>query len=747
MDVLNLPSCVETPDRQDVNHRRLEPGVEPIPGYRLISGLGSGGFGEVWKCHAPGGLFKALKVVPGEPHAANFPGEAELELQALERVKAIRHPFLLSLERIEVIDGDLVIVTELADRNLHEVAAEFRHQGLPGIPREWLVTLLGEAAEALDHLNFHHDLQHLDVKPQNLLLTCGHIKVADFGLVQCLRELTACRREEAQPQVGRSARITGMAPLYMPPEILQGTFSRHSDQYSLAIVYQELLTGQPPFSGRNTRQLAYQHAWEAPDLSPLPEEDRPIVARALAKNPKERFASCFDFLHALKSTATRIMTINNAPAPEVPATSEPPAAAESESFSADARTRVTRRPEVPPADEGPLVLGDAPPQEFLPGYRFFKSLARTPFSETWLVQTPRGVRRLARVLYGLPDAEPNGTGRDPLERVRLLNHSGLDPVELVRRESGRAVVLSDLPEKTLRDRLGEAQARKLPGIPRDELLGYLHKVAQTLDSLAKGHGLFHLGLNPNNLVFTGGKVQVAEFGFVHWLWWPAGHLIAPINPRYSAPEVFERQAVRAADQYSLALIFCEMLTGAHPLHGQQRPRAPGERFRCKPDLRLLSRGDREILARALAADPQKRFDRLCGHDPGPGRKPGRAHGGIEPGASSHKPGLADCGAMADHSTTHGRTASPVDAGPGRGRRGTPHSRAAGPRPHAGGPAPPADGLRRGHLAAAPERATALLFAAGGPAGTSMCGPSPQGGDALEAGRVRRSVGCRGGPGP
>src|SRR6185437_14327591 len=268
---------------------RIENQAEPIPGYKLMERLGGGGFGDVWKCEAPGGLLKAIKFVYGDLSAAGDDGHrAEQELKALSRVKTVRHPYILSLERYDIIDGQLMIVMELADRKLWDRFKECRARGLPGIPRDELMAYMEETAEALDLMNNEYQLQHLDIKPQNIFLVHSHIKVADFGLVKDLE--------------GMQASVTGgVTPVYAAPETFDGWVSRYCDQYSLAIVYQELLTGQRPFSGNNIRQLILQHLQTAPNVSPLPPSDQPAIARSLAKTPDERFPTCRELVEALKN--------------------------------------------------------------------------------------------------------------------------------------------------------------------------------------------------------------------------------------------------------------------------------------------------------------------------------------------------------------------------------------------------------------------------------------------------------------
>ncbi|HVL14331.1 MAG TPA: tubulin-like doman-containing protein, partial [Gemmata sp.] len=267
---------------------RIEAHAEPIPGYRLLTRLGSGGFGDVWKAEAPGGIFKAIKIIHGDLRSENsdLVRYAEQELKSLKRVQQVRHPYLLALDRYDIVDGRLMIVMELADCNLWDRFRECRNKGMPGIPREELLLYMLEIAEVLDLFDDRFQLQHLDIKPQNLFLLHNHVKVADFGQVKDLQ--------------GFSASVTGgITPVYAAPETFDGIITRYCDQYSLACVYQELLTGVRPFDGGTINQLFMQHLNLPPNLAPSPPEDRPALARALAKRPEERWSKVTDFVQAL----------------------------------------------------------------------------------------------------------------------------------------------------------------------------------------------------------------------------------------------------------------------------------------------------------------------------------------------------------------------------------------------------------------------------------------------------------------
>ncbi len=260
---------------------------EPIPGYRLVERIGRGGYGDVWKTLAPGGVPKAMKLIYGDDSSL-----MATELRSLNRIKDIRHPFLLSVERIEQCGDVLAVVTELGEKNLQQYFQECRGKGLKGVPQDELLNMLRDVADALDYIYEEYALQHLDIKPANLLMFGRRLKVADFGLVKNIYERSA-------------SLVHGLTPTYAAPEIFEGQPSRASDQYSLAILYQEMLTGVMAFNGMTAARLATQHLREAPDLSSLPASQQPVIARALSKDPMRRYSSCVELVKELTAAATQ----------------------------------------------------------------------------------------------------------------------------------------------------------------------------------------------------------------------------------------------------------------------------------------------------------------------------------------------------------------------------------------------------------------------------------------------------------
>jgi serine/threonine protein kinase len=671
------------------NPKNREAGAEPIPGYRLIEPLGQGGFGEVWKCEAPGGVFKAIKFVSNGVGSAC---PATQELEALQRVKTLRHPFILSLDRLEAADEQLLIIMELADNSLEDLYRSYRAAGHPGVPREELLSYLLEAAEALDWMNFEHGLQHLDVKPHNLFLVSNHVKVADFGLVSSLGE---------DGTTGEARRQGGVTPLYSAPELLRGSLSRHSDQYSLAVVYQQLLTGTLPFWHTDVYELMMQHLGAAPDLSALPEQDRPVIARALSKVPEQRYPSCLEFLQALlggdgkgglrqsgmwrrvllgqrpegtttptgasekagdipareppsKIAATTVSTpsaptpvpasplevVRPAPSRSLPRLASPmkrAMGAASEQTALVASGHVVERGATKPVPctgsvPGELMLDDHSPRDqgmpsggvgpaptavSLPGYRFQSCIGQGLLGDVWRAEDSAGRPRRALCLLNFVRYDAR-----LIAHLQALRDPALPSTEVHWSPAERLVMLTESYEKTLRERFDECRAKGLPGIPRADMLRLLRSVAEALDALYARHGLQHLGINPRNLLVDGERLQIADFGIIPLVWLPTGQSAAAINNRYAAPELFEHRPSRTADQFSLALIFTEMMTGIHPR--PQRPSTNGSGLHRRPgagnvrsgvvngsariDLDLLSATDRAVVLKALSADPERRYE-------------------------------------------------------------------------------------------------------------------------------------------
>src|SRR5262245_49213926 len=199
-------------------------------------------------------------------------------------MKRLRHPNLLGLYGAWSHGEYLILGIELADGTLLDRLRQAVAQGQRGVPPDELLQYMREAAAGLDYLN-GQEVQHRDVKPHNLLVVGGGVKVGDFGLAKLLQATVATASG-------------AMTPAYASPEVCNDQVSRWSDQYSLAVTYCQLRGNRLPLQGP-LAALVTGHLMGTPNLARLPAAEQPAVARALAKKPDERWPSCAAFVAAL----------------------------------------------------------------------------------------------------------------------------------------------------------------------------------------------------------------------------------------------------------------------------------------------------------------------------------------------------------------------------------------------------------------------------------------------------------------
>ncbi|HVK19211.1 MAG TPA: serine/threonine-protein kinase [Fimbriiglobus sp.] len=263
-------------------------GQRPLDGYTLKRGVGMGGFGEVYFAVSDGGKEVALKLLRGH---------SDIELRGVANCLNLKHPNLVHVYDLKSDDhGDTWLVMEyVLGESLSQVIG--RHPGgLPmNLAREWFLNL----ARAVGYLH-DHGVVHRDLKPANIFVENGTLKVGDYGLCKSLHS--------SQKQT----RTVGTVH-YMAPEISTGNYNKSIDIYACGIVLHEMLTGQLPFDGESDGEILMKHLTATPDLTKVPMAFRPVIARALDKNPIRRYASTAELARAVE--AAMLPSANPAPIP------------------------------------------------------------------------------------------------------------------------------------------------------------------------------------------------------------------------------------------------------------------------------------------------------------------------------------------------------------------------------------------------------------------------------------------------
>lgn len=256
--------------------------------------LGRGGIGVIYLAIDPrSGVEVAIKEILPDPEAsASDLEEMERRFRSeLPEVGRLDHPHIVRvLEVGEGGDAPLIAMELVEGRTLD---SHLRTIGRPSYPE--ILALGRQIAAALDHAH-QQGVVHHDVRPGNVLVTAdGDVKITDFGVARVVSADAA----RAGARLGIRA--------YLSPEQVRGQpVGPRSDQFSLAVMLYEMLTGTLPFEAEHASALLHKIANEEAEAPrdrerSLPREVDPLFARALSKDPAARFGSCGELVAELQT--------------------------------------------------------------------------------------------------------------------------------------------------------------------------------------------------------------------------------------------------------------------------------------------------------------------------------------------------------------------------------------------------------------------------------------------------------------
>ena len=284
--------------------------------YEILSPLGQGGMGEVYRAEDPKlGRDVAIKVLP-EAVASDQERLSRFEQEA-RSASALNHPNIVTIYEIGTAGSLSYISMELVQgRTLRELIAE------GPLPAKRLLSLSAQIAEALACAH-EVGIVHRDLKPENLMVTReGFVKVLDFGLAKLA--LPASGGVSAMPTLARPETHPGVVlgtVGYMSPEQASGKqVDFRSDQFALGSILYEMATGKRAFARPTTAEALTAVIREEPEpigaLSPqTPVALRWVIERCLAKDPEERYASTRDLARDLTHLRDHVSEISAEPAP------------------------------------------------------------------------------------------------------------------------------------------------------------------------------------------------------------------------------------------------------------------------------------------------------------------------------------------------------------------------------------------------------------------------------------------------